>query len=74
MTIYSHGIKRSFFRYQRFFEKNDGQKTGQLKIKNPKLLQELLDIARKLLEEIDAGLHVQESRSKLTQMKTVLEM
>ena len=62
------------FRYQNFFEANDGKKKGQLKIKNPKQLQELLDIARKLLEDTDAGVHVQENKSKLLQMKTVLEM
>ena len=50
------------------------EKKGQLKIKNPTQLQELLDIARKLLDDIDAGVHVQENPSKLVQMKTVLEM
>ena len=63
-----------YCRYQRFFEKNDGYKKGQLKIKNPKLLQELLDIARTLLEQIENGIALQENTCKLMQMKTVLEM
>ena len=61
-------------RYQKFFEDNGGYAKGQLKIKNPKLLQQLLDIARTLLEQIDDDIPLQESQFKLRQMKSVLEM
>uniref|UniRef100_A0A673AZW7 Inositol hexakisphosphate and diphosphoinositol-pentakisphosphate kinase n=1 Tax=Sphaeramia orbicularis TaxID=375764 RepID=A0A673AZW7_9TELE len=46
------------------FEKYGGYKSGKLKLKKPKQLQEVLDIARLLLEK----------KSKLEQLKTVLEM
>ncbi|XP_044518503.1 inositol hexakisphosphate and diphosphoinositol-pentakisphosphate kinase 2 [Gracilinanus agilis] len=66
-------------RHQKFFdlfEKCDGYKTGKLKLKKPKQLQEVLDIARQLL--IDLGQNndseIEESKSKLEQLKTVLEM
>ncbi|KAK7170099.1 hypothetical protein R3I94_000363 [Phoxinus phoxinus] len=58
------------------FEKYGGYKTGKLKLKKPKQLQEVLDITRTLLADI--GLHtdceVEEKKSKLEQLKTVLEM
>ncbi|XP_052416861.1 inositol hexakisphosphate and diphosphoinositol-pentakisphosphate kinase 1-like isoform X5 [Carassius gibelio] len=58
------------------FEKYDGYKTGKLKLKKPKQLQEVLDITRTLLADI--GQHtdceIEEKSSKLEQLKTVLEM
>ncbi|XP_076877622.1 inositol hexakisphosphate and diphosphoinositol-pentakisphosphate kinase 1 isoform X12 [Brachyhypopomus gauderio] len=58
------------------FDKYGGYKTGKLKLKKPKQLQEVLDIARQLLAEL--GQHndceIEEKKSKLEQLKTVLEM
>ncbi|XP_058238371.1 inositol hexakisphosphate and diphosphoinositol-pentakisphosphate kinase 2 isoform X4 [Hemibagrus wyckioides] len=58
------------------FEKYGGYKTGKLKLKKPKQLQEVLDISRLLLS--DLGQHsdceIEEKKSKLEQLKTVLEM
>ncbi|XP_060899498.1 inositol hexakisphosphate and diphosphoinositol-pentakisphosphate kinase 2 isoform X1 [Labrus mixtus] len=58
------------------FEKYGGYKTGKLKLKKPKQLQEVLDITRQLLVEL--GQHndceIEEKKSKLEQLKTVLEM
>ncbi|XP_056600232.1 inositol hexakisphosphate and diphosphoinositol-pentakisphosphate kinase 2 isoform X7 [Triplophysa dalaica] len=58
------------------FEKYGGYKTGKLKLKKPKQLQEVLDISRTLLA--DMGQHtdceIEEKKSKLEQLKTVLEM
>ncbi|XP_039988485.1 inositol hexakisphosphate and diphosphoinositol-pentakisphosphate kinase 2 isoform X4 [Xiphias gladius] len=58
------------------FEKYGGYKSGKLKLKKPKQLQEVLDIARLLLVEL--GQHndceIEEKKSKLEQLKTVLEM
>uniref|UniRef100_A0A673KK31 Inositol hexakisphosphate and diphosphoinositol-pentakisphosphate kinase n=1 Tax=Sinocyclocheilus rhinocerous TaxID=307959 RepID=A0A673KK31_9TELE len=58
------------------FEKYGGYKTGKLKLKKPKQLQEVLDITRTLLTDI--GQHtdceIEEKKSKLEQLKTVLEM
>ncbi|XP_054631234.1 inositol hexakisphosphate and diphosphoinositol-pentakisphosphate kinase 2-like isoform X11 [Dunckerocampus dactyliophorus] len=58
------------------FEKCGGYKSGKLKLKKPKQLQEVLDIARLLLLEL--GQHndceIEEKKSKLEQLKTVLEM
>ncbi|XP_056393493.1 inositol hexakisphosphate and diphosphoinositol-pentakisphosphate kinase 2 isoform X2 [Hyla sarda] len=66
-------------RHQRFFdlfEKCYGYKTGKLKLKKPKQLQEVLDIARQLLVELDQNndSEIEESKAKLEQLKTVLEM
>ncbi|XP_038157218.1 inositol hexakisphosphate and diphosphoinositol-pentakisphosphate kinase 1 isoform X8 [Cyprinodon tularosa] len=58
------------------FKKYGGYKKGKLKLKKPKQLQEVLDIARLLLVEL--GQHndceIEEKKSKLEQLKTVLEM
>ncbi|XP_028827376.1 inositol hexakisphosphate and diphosphoinositol-pentakisphosphate kinase 2 isoform X12 [Denticeps clupeoides] len=66
-------------RHQRFFdlfEKCEGYKTGKLKLKKPKQLQEVLDIARQLLVELGQNndSEIEESKAKLEQLKTVLEM
>ncbi|XP_043833154.1 inositol hexakisphosphate and diphosphoinositol-pentakisphosphate kinase 2 isoform X3 [Dromiciops gliroides] len=66
-------------RHQKFFdlfENYDGYKTGKLKLKKPKQLQEVLDIARQLLIELGQNndSEIEESKSKLEQLKTVLEM
>ncbi|KAM9317667.1 inositol hexakisphosphate and diphosphoinositol-pentakisphosphate kinase 2 isoform 8-T8 [Pholidichthys leucotaenia] len=58
------------------FEKYGGYKTGKLKLKKPKQLQEVLDITRQLLAEIGQqnDYEIEEKKSKLEQLKTVLEM
>ncbi|XP_030367266.1 inositol hexakisphosphate and diphosphoinositol-pentakisphosphate kinase 2 isoform X8 [Strigops habroptila] len=66
-------------KHQRFFdlfEKCDGYKSGKLKLKKPKQLQEVLDIARQLLVELGQNndSEIEESKAKLEQLKTVLEM
>ncbi|CAF0929451.1 unnamed protein product, partial [Didymodactylos carnosus] len=61
------------------FEKYDGHKSGQLKLKRPGQLQEVLDIARTLLKELDEKNierfpNSSETKPKLLQLKMVLEM
>ena len=49
---------------------------GHIKLKRPQQLQEILDISRQLLEQIESGEAelIEEKKSKLEQIKTVLEM
>ncbi|XP_069887094.1 inositol hexakisphosphate and diphosphoinositol-pentakisphosphate kinase 2 isoform X11 [Dipodomys merriami] len=66
-------------RHQKFFdlfEKCNGYKSGKLKLKKPKQLQEVLDIARQLLMELGQNndSEIEENKPKLEQLKTVLEM
>ncbi|XP_067320617.1 inositol hexakisphosphate and diphosphoinositol-pentakisphosphate kinase 2 isoform X9 [Anolis sagrei] len=66
-------------KHQRFFdlfERCNGYKSGKLKLKKPKQLQEVLDIARQLLIELGQNndSEIEENKSKLEQLKTVLEM
>lgn len=64
-------------RFFEIFEKYDGYKYGHVKLKRPKQLQEILDIARYLLTEIQtksAESEIEEKRGKLEQLKSVLEM
>ncbi|XP_044135492.1 inositol hexakisphosphate and diphosphoinositol-pentakisphosphate kinase 1 isoform X8 [Bufo gargarizans] len=63
-------------RFFELFEHHDGYKTGKLKLKKPEQLQEVLDIARLLLAELGAhnDCEIEERKSKLEQLKTVLEM
>ncbi|XP_060057199.1 inositol hexakisphosphate and diphosphoinositol-pentakisphosphate kinase 2 isoform X5 [Erinaceus europaeus] len=66
-------------RHQKFFdlfEKCDGYKSGKLKLKKPKQLQAMLDISRQLLMELGQNndSEIEENKSKLEQLKTVLEM
>ncbi|XP_040198447.1 inositol hexakisphosphate and diphosphoinositol-pentakisphosphate kinase 1 isoform X3 [Rana temporaria] len=63
-------------RFFELFEHHDGYKTGKLKLKKPEQLQEVLDIARLLLSELGAhsDCEIEERKSKLEQLKTVLEM
>ncbi|XP_024120825.1 inositol hexakisphosphate and diphosphoinositol-pentakisphosphate kinase 2 isoform X6 [Oryzias melastigma] len=58
------------------FDKYGGYKSGKLKLKKPKQLQEVLDITRQLLAELgqDNDCEIEEKKSKLEQLKTVLEM
>jgi len=60
------------------FEKYDGYKKLSIKLKKPKQLQEVLDIARYLLNEIQVNKgfdkELEEKQGKLEQLKTVLEM
>lgn len=60
------------------FEKYNGMKDGHLKLKRPSQLQEVLDIARKLIQDC-ADLNTEtlpskETKTKLLQLKCVLEM
>ena len=66
----------SNFSFFDLFKKYRGYEAGQLKLKRPKQLQEILDIARSLLAEIDNNPDptIEEKRSKLEQLKSVLEM
>ncbi|XP_070599057.1 inositol hexakisphosphate and diphosphoinositol-pentakisphosphate kinase 2 isoform X1 [Erythrolamprus reginae] len=66
-------------KHQKFFdlfEKCKGYKSGKLKLKKPRQLQEVLDIARHLLIELGQNndSEIEENKSKLEQLKTVLEM
>lgn len=54
------------------FEKYGGLKTGRLKLKRPKQLQEVLDVARFLLS--DPEHQMDEKQHKVEQLKMVLEM
>ncbi|CAG5124697.1 unnamed protein product, partial [Candidula unifasciata] len=58
------------------FEKYGGYKTGHLKLKKPKQLQEVLDIVRQLLSKADSkdDPGIAEKKAKLNQLKLVLEM
>eukprot|EP00095_Tigriopus_kingsejongensis_P003820 maker-scaffold278_size225338-snap-gene-1.22 protein:Tk03820 transcript:maker-scaffold278_size225338-snap-gene-1.22-mRNA-1 annotation:"inositol hexakisphosphate and diphosphoinositol-pentakisphosphate kinase-like isoform x8" len=60
------------------FRKYDGFKEKHIKLKKPQQLQEILDIARELLNQIKRGSveseMIEEKRSKLEQIKNVLEM
>ena len=58
------------------FKRLGGYKDGHVKIKKPQELQEVLDIARFLLTEMDkdTGPEVDEDKAKLEQLKSVLEM
>ena len=56
--------------------KGGDKKKGHIKLKRPQQLQEILDISRQLLEQIESGESeaIEEKKSKLEQIKTVLEM
>lgn len=58
------------------FEKYGGFKSGNLKLKRPKQLQEVLDIVRQLLADgtVTTDPDLQDKKAKLQQMKLVLEM
>ena len=65
------------FRFFELFRKLGGEKEGRLKIKKPKHMQDLLDSVRTLVYGYETDEKIQpikESKAKLTQMKTVLEM
>ncbi|CAH0721870.1 unnamed protein product, partial [Brenthis ino] len=64
-------------RFFEIFEKYSGFKHGHVKLKKPKQLQEILDIARALLADIHtrhADPEIEEKQGKLEQLKSVLEM
>ncbi|XP_050345275.1 inositol hexakisphosphate and diphosphoinositol-pentakisphosphate kinase isoform X4 [Nymphalis io] len=64
-------------RFFEIFEKYEGFKRGHVKLKKPKQLQEILDIARALLADIHtrhADPEIEEKQGKLEQLKSVLEM
>ena len=62
------------------FEKYGGYKSGQIKLKRPQQLQEMLDIARSLLRAMEGkdkekrSADIEEKKSKLLQLRAVLEM
>jgi len=64
------------FRFFDLFEKYGGYEFGHLKLKRPKQLQEVLDIARFLLSEVTThhDPEIEEKKPKLEQLKAVLEM
>ena len=63
-------------RFFDIFEKNGGYKSGHVKLKRPRQLQEILDIARSLLTEFESSdsNEIKEDRGKLDQLKSILEM
>jgi len=63
-------------RFFDLFEKYGGYELGHLKLKHPKQLQEVLDIARFLLGEVNThhDPEIEEKKPKLEQLKAVLEM
>ena len=75
-SFITSGLVFLFSRFFQLFEKYGGYKAGHLKLKKPKQLQEILDIARDLLNESghDHNPEVQEKKAKLRQLKLVLEM
>ena len=60
------------------FKRMNGYEVGNVKLKKPKHLQEVLDIARFLIAEIDKGgannAVIEEKKSKLEQVRYILEM
>ena len=63
-------------RFFELFEKYGGSSENNVKLKRPKQLQEVLDIARFLLSEGQncRDPEIEEKRGKLDQLKSVLEM
>ncbi|XP_068711833.1 inositol hexakisphosphate and diphosphoinositol-pentakisphosphate kinase 2-like isoform X2 [Montipora foliosa] len=61
-------------RFIELFKKYGGFDEHKLKLKRPAQLQEVLDIARDLLAQFKEGEPVFESRNKIHQLKSVLEM
>ncbi len=75
--VYTNSHRIYFYlRFFQIFEKYGGFKSGQLKLKKPNQLQEILDISRFLLSEISSNPdpEIEEKKSKLEQLKAVLEM
>uniref|UniRef100_A0A915HEC3 Inositol hexakisphosphate and diphosphoinositol-pentakisphosphate kinase n=1 Tax=Romanomermis culicivorax TaxID=13658 RepID=A0A915HEC3_ROMCU len=65
-----------FFRFWELFRKYNGYQTGELKLKKPQQLQEVLDSARYLLIELNSGTpekqaEIHENKAKLEQLKTI---
>ena len=60
------------------FKRMNGYEVGNVKLKKPKHLQEVLDIARFLIAEIEKGgssnAVIEEKKSKLEQVRYILEM
>lgn len=60
------------------FKRMNGYEVGNIKLKKPKHLQEVLDIARFLIAEIEKGgssnAVIEEKKSKLEQVRYILEM
>lgn len=64
------------FRFLELFKKYNNSTDKKLKLKQPKQLQEVLDIARYLLDETEANPDtiMFEKPNKMQQLKNVLEM
>lgn len=74
LFIFICGCTRFFALWKSYEAEANGR---HLKLKKPAQLQEVLDIARFLLSEVEAGSadrELEEKRGKLEQLKTVLEM
>ncbi|KAL5105426.1 Inositol hexakisphosphate and diphosphoinositol-pentakisphosphate kinase 2 [Taenia crassiceps] len=65
-------------RFFKLFNKYAGGRTLELKLKKPTQLQEVLDIVRNILEDIESGKlknsELEEKRAKFEQLRYVLEM
>ena len=66
------------FRFFALWASHEAEANGRhLKLKKPAQLQEILDISRQLLAEVEAGNadpELEDKRAKLEQLKSVLEM
>ena len=69
---------QNWFRFFALWASHKAEANGRhLKLKKPAQLQEVLDISRTLLSEVEAGNadpELEEKRGKLEQLKSVLEM
>ncbi|CDI96917.1 inositol hexakisphosphate [Echinococcus multilocularis] len=65
-------------RFFKLFNKYSGGRTLELKLKKPTQLQEVLDIVRNILEDIESGKlknsELEEKKAKFEQLRYVLEM
>lgn len=78
MVRYIYLCVFSIERFFELFQKYGGTPEINVKLKRPKQLQEVLDIARFLLSEAqnseNKDVEIEEKRGKLDQLKSVLEM
>lgn len=74
-TVQANSLLWPFIdRFIELFKKYNGFDEHKLKLKRPTQLQEVLNIARDLLADMKEGKPVFESRNKIHQLKSVLEM
>nr|VZI12837.1 unnamed protein product [Spirometra erinaceieuropaei] len=87
IAVFRHGDRtpkqkmKMEVRHERFFQlfkKYSGGRTNELKLKKPTQLQEVLDIVRSLLDDIESGKlknsAIEEKKAKFEQLRYVLEM